>query len=49
MNILENIFDMMQNINIIQYALMPPGGGQLAPAGQTYQLPANSLIGEISY
>jgi len=40
---------MAQNINIIQYALMPPGGLQLAPAGQTYQLPANSLIGEISF
>jgi len=40
---------MAQNINIIQYALMPPGGPQLAPAGQTYQLPANSLIGEISF
>jgi len=39
----------MQNINIIQYALMPPGGPQLAPAGQTYHLPANSLIGEISF
>jgi len=40
---------MAQNINIIQYALMPPGGPQLAPASQTYQLPANSLIGEISF
>jgi len=40
---------MAQNINIIQYALMPPGGPQLAPGGQTYQLPANSLIGEISF
>jgi len=40
---------MAQNINIIQYALMPPGRPQLAPAGQTYQLPANSLIGEISF
>jgi len=49
MNIIENIFDMAQNINIIQYALMPPGGPQPAPAGQTYQLPANSLIGEISF
>jgi len=48
-NILENIFDMAQNINIIQYALMPPGGPQLAPAGQTYQLTATSLIGEISF
>ena len=38
---------MAQNINIIQYALMPPGGPQLALAGQTHQLPANSLIGEI--
>jgi len=27
---------------------MPPGRPQLAPAGQTYQLPANSLIGDIS-
>ena len=26
---------------------MPPSGPQLIPAGQTYQLPANSLIGEI--
>jgi len=40
---------MTQNINIIQYGLMPPGGPQLALAGQTYQLPANSLIGEISF
>jgi len=40
---------MAQNINIILYALMPPGGPQLAPACQTYQLPANSLIGEISF
>jgi len=40
---------MVQNINIIQYALMPPGGPQLAPAAQTYQVPANSLIGEISF
>ena len=39
---------MAQNINIIQYTLIPPGRPQLAPAGQTYQLPANSLIGEIS-
>jgi len=40
---------MAENINSIQYVLMPPGGPQLAPAGQTYQLPANSLIGEISF
>jgi len=40
---------MAQNIKIIQYALMLPGGPQLAPAGQTYQLPANSLIGEIPF
>jgi len=40
---------MAQNINIIQYALMPPGGPLLAAAGQTYQLPAISLIGEISF
>jgi len=40
---------MAQNINIIQYALMPRGGPQLAPAGQTYQRPANSRIGEISF
>jgi len=40
---------MVQNINIIQYALMPSGGRQLVPAGLTYQLPANSLIGEISF
>jgi len=38
---------MGQNIKIIQYALMPLGGPRLAPAGQTYLLPANSLIGEI--
>jgi len=38
-NILENKFDIAHNINIIQYALMPPGGPQLKPAGQTYQLP----------
>jgi len=40
---------MAQNINIIQSVLMPPGGPLLAPAGQTYQLPANPLIGEISF
>jgi len=40
---------MAQNINMIQYALMPPGGAHLAPARQTYQVPANSLIGEISF
>jgi len=40
---------MAQNINIIQYALMPLSGLQLAPAGQSYQLPANSLIGEIAF
>ena len=28
---------------------MPPSGLQLAPAGQTYQLPANSRIEEISF
>ena len=28
---------------------MPHGGPQLAPAGQTYQLPANSLIGEMIF
>jgi len=28
---------------------MPHGGPQLAPAGQIYQLPANCLIGEISF
>jgi len=28
---------------------MPPGGQRLAPAGPPYQLPANSLIGEISF
>jgi len=39
---------MAQNINIIQYPLMPAGAPQPAPAGQTYQLPANSLIGEMS-
>ena len=40
---------MGQNINIIQYELMPRGGPQLTLAGQIYQLPANSLIGEISF
>ena len=40
---------MAQNINIIQYTLMPLGGPQPAPAGQTYQLPANSHIGESSF
>jgi len=38
---------MAENINIIQYALMLPGGLQLALAGQTYQRPDNSHIGEI--
>jgi len=28
---------------------MPPGQLQLAPSGQTYKLPANSLIAEISF
>jgi len=28
---------------------MPPSGPRLAPAGQAYLLPANSLIGEISF
>jgi len=28
---------------------MPPSGWQLAPPGQTYQFPANSLIGEITF
>ena len=40
---------MAQNINIIQYALMPPGGPQLGPAGQIYQLTSNSLIREIQF
>jgi len=40
---------MAQNMNNIQYTLMPAGGPQQAPAGETYQLPANSLIGEISH
>ena len=40
---------MAQNMNSIQLALMPAGGPQQAPAGERYQLPANSLIGEISH
>jgi len=40
---------MGQDINIIQYVLMHPGGPQLAPTGETYQLPANSLFGEITF
>jgi len=40
---------MGQNSKIIQYALMPPGGPQVAPAGQTYQLPPNCVIGEILF
>jgi len=36
-------------MNNIQYALMPAGGPQQAPAGEIYLLPANSLIRDISH
>jgi len=40
---------MPQNINNVQYALMPAGGAhEPPPAGQTYHLPGNSLVGEYS-
>ena len=40
---------MAQNINNVQYALMPAGGAQQPPpAGQTYHLPGNTLVGEYS-
>ena len=40
---------MVQNMNNIQYSLMPSGGRQQAPAGETYQHPANPFIREISH
>jgi len=40
---------MVQNMNNIKYALMLAAGPQQAAAGETYQLPANSLIGEICH
>jgi len=40
---------MAQNINNVQYALMPAGGAQQPPpAGQTYHLPGTTLVGEYS-
>ena len=39
--------EMVQNINNVQYALMPAGGAQQPPpAGQTYHLPGHTLVGE---
>ena len=35
-------------INKVQYIHMEDPGAQEAPPGQTYQLPPNSLLGEIS-
>jgi len=40
---------MVQNMNNIQYALMLAGGLQRIPVRKKYQLPANSLMGEICY
>jgi len=40
---------MGQNKNIVVYALLPTGGVQQPPAGQTYYLPSVTLIGEYSY
>ena len=39
---------MAHNINRLQYVYIQNPGIQQAPAGQTYQLPPNSLAGEIS-
>ena len=39
---------MAQNIIIVWYIYIQNPGGQHAPPGQTYQLPPNSLPGEIS-
>ena len=39
---------MAHNINHVQYVYMQNPGMQQAPAGQTYQLPPNSLAGVIS-
>ena len=41
---------MAQNINNVAYALIPAGGAQQPPpVGQTYHLPANTLVGEYSH
>ena len=37
---------MAQNNNIVVYALLPAGGAQQPPAGQTYHLPPFTLLGE---
>ena len=37
---------MAQNNNIVVYALLPAGGAQQPPAGQTYHLPPFTLVGE---
>ena len=39
---------MAQNIINVQYIQMQNPGLEQAPPGQTYQLPPNSLLGEIS-
>jgi len=40
---------MPQNNNIVVYALLPAGGAQQPPAGQTYHLPPFTLVGEYSH
>jgi len=40
---------MAQNNNIVVYALLPAGGAQQPPAGQTYHLPPFTLVGEYSH
>jgi len=40
---------MEQNNNIVVYALLPAGGAQQRPAGQTYHLPPFTLVGEYSH
>ena len=40
---------MAQNNNIVVYPLLPAGGAQQPPAGQTYHLPPFTLVGEYSH
>jgi len=40
---------MAQNNNIVVYALLPAGGAQQPPVGQTYHLPPFTLVGEYSH
>ena len=40
---------MAQNNNIVVYALLPAGGAQQPPAGQTYHLPPFTLVGEYAH